>query len=82
LKVAENLWGQGTCSLVSSERFVDNLKKKAKEYIKNDYYYWNSGIFLWQLGIARTFTGKLPQIYQALMKIKRNSAKQIPKKFA
>ncbi|MDD4351425.1 MAG: mannose-1-phosphate guanylyltransferase [Candidatus Gracilibacteria bacterium] len=63
--------------LFSVKRFVEKPDiKKAKKYIRNDNYYWNSGIFLWRVGhMLELYRQNLPQIYQGLLKIKQSLGK-------
>jgi len=54
------------------KRFVEKPDlDNAKKYIRNDSYYWNSGMFVWQVGnMLELYQKHLPEIYKGLMKIK------------
>jgi mannose-1-phosphate guanylyltransferase len=59
------------------KRFVEKPDlEKAKKYISNGSYYWNSGMFVWQVGnMLALYQKHLPEIYKGLMKIKASLGK-------
>lgn len=62
--------GDGRAFRVDSFTEKPDLEK-AKEYLASDDYLWNSGMFLWKLStIIRKYEALLPEIYDAMQKIK------------
>lgn len=54
------------------ERFVEKPSlEKAKEYLAEDDYLWNSGMFLWKIStILSRFAELMPEVYHGVMEIK------------
>lgn len=54
------------------ERFVEKpTLEKAKEYLAEDDYLWNSGMFLWKISsVMNRFKELLPDVYDGALKIK------------
>ncbi len=62
----------GNCQALKVKRFVEkpNLEK-AKEYLAAGNYFWNSGMFVWNIPtVLRLFEQHLPDIYARLMRIR------------
>lgn len=60
------------CNIV--EEFKEKpIYEKAREYIESEKYYWNSGMFIWQIStILNNYKQFLPQIYNYKNEIKYN----------
>lgn len=56
----------------SVERFVEKPSlEKAKEYLQEDDYLWNSGMFLWKISsVMRRFKELMPDVYEGALKIR------------
>jgi mannose-1-phosphate guanylyltransferase len=69
LKIGE----EGDISFYKVKRFIEKPNiRKAKNYIKNPYYYWNSGIFIFKKEtIQDCFAKLMPELWNILLKIKK-----------
>ena len=63
---------RGGVSVMKVERFVEKpTLKRARRYIKDGGYYWNSGIFVWKArSILEAIKSYLPELYEKLMAIR------------
>jgi mannose-1-phosphate guanylyltransferase/mannose-6-phosphate isomerase-like protein (cupin superfamily) len=70
IKVANHLKTESS-GLLKVERFVEKPDlEKAKTYLSDDNYFWNSGIFVWKTSkILSEIEKHLPSLYQTLKEI-------------
>ncbi len=63
---------RGGVSVMKVERFVEKpTLKRARRYIRDGAYYWNSGIFVWKArSILEAIKSYLPELYEKLMAIR------------
>ncbi len=64
---------KGSFSIYQAKKFVEKPNfEKAKEYLKNGNFFWNSGMFLWKVSIIiEKFRQYTPDTYDRLQKIKQ-----------
>jgi mannose-1-phosphate guanylyltransferase len=60
------------------EKFVEKPDlKRARKYYKDDRYYWNGGIFIWQAGsVLNAIEKYMPDMYGSLVDIGKNIGKK------
>lgn len=63
--------GSRTFPVYSVGRFVEKPDRAtAKKYVRQESYYWNSGIFLWKVQLIRELISKhLPELWKSLKKL-------------
>ncbi len=72
IEMAGRLQGLGDVPVHVAARFVEKPnEEKAKEFLRNGNYFWNSGIFVWRVSlIMQLFEQLMPSLYRQLMEIK------------
>ncbi len=70
---------KGEGSILPVERFVEKPDiEKARKYLKDGGYYWNSGIFVWKVSaIKKNFIEHMPDLYRAFDPLRKISKQEV-----
>lgn len=70
---------KGEGDILSVERFVEKPDfVKAKQYLEEGGYYWNSGIFVWKIStIKKNFIDHMPDLYWAFEPLRKLSKQEV-----
>jgi mannose-1-phosphate guanylyltransferase len=71
LQSGEVIYNDEECKALEVKRFVEKpTLEKANEYVRNDKYFWNSGMFIWTVNaILEAIEKFMPELYNGLLEI-------------
>ncbi len=70
---------KGDGNILPVERFVEKPDiEKARKYLEEGGYYWNSGIFVWKISaIKKNFIEHMPDLYRAFEPLRKLSKQEV-----
>lgn len=70
---------KGDGAILPVERFVEKPDiEKARKYLEEGGYYWNSGIFVWKISaIKKNFIEHMPELYQVFEPLRKLSKQEV-----
>ncbi len=76
IKVAEEIGAESPSAVLAVDEFTEKPDpKKAEEFVAQDCYYWNSGMFVWRASaILSEIKAQLPDVYSTVKKIRADWA--------